>query len=194
MLPFLPSVMGTSNRTALYIVAALCAVLIALLAGGWWGWTRGGASARNEMSAEYDRNLAQATREAMSKQASQQAYANGLAVELTNTKRTLEAERVTLRGRITHAASAVPADCAFGPAFVELWNQALGLPASGLPQAGSPGGAAGPTPAAPGAGAGLQQAVSPEDLLSHLIDYGQYCRTELARRDKLQAYVLEVSR
>ncbi len=186
MIPTLP---GTSNRTALYIVAAVCAVLIALLAGGWWGWTRGSASARNEMQAEYSANLAQATREAAAKQQAAQVFANGLAVELSKTKRTLEAERVTLRGRIIHAASAVPADCAFGPSFVELWNQALGLPAADVPQAGAPGGAARKAPAPGSAGPGLQQQVTPADALAHIIDYGQFCRTELARRDQLQELV-----
>ena len=183
----------TSNRTALYIVGALCAVLIALLAGGWWGWTRGYASAENKLVAEYSANLAEATREAMTKQQAQQAYAAGLAADLITAKRDIEAQRQGLRGRIVYVTREIPAGCGLPADALRLWNEAWGLPAPGVPQAGAPGGAGGPAPQAAAAYAGILPdttvSASIADALAWTVDAGAYCRQVEAQRDKLQELV-----
>lgn len=189
MIPSLPGIPGTSNRTALYIVAAVCAVLVALLAGGWWGWTRGYASAENKLQAEYSANLAQATREAALKQQAETVRANGLAAQLITTKRSIEAERSSLRGRIVHATREVPADCGLPAGAVRLWNQAWGLPAADLPQAAGTGGAAGQAAAPGSAGAGVQPVATLADALAWVIDAGTYCRQVEAQRDQFQELV-----
>lgn len=127
--------LDTSNRTGAMVLGAVVAVLVALLLGGWWGWTRGSESARNELRSEYSANLVEAQREAAIKQQAAITFANALSVDLTNTKRTIEAQRVSLRGRIVYVTRETPADCSFAPAVVQLWNEAWTLPAAAVPQA-----------------------------------------------------------
>lgn len=189
MIPGLPSMPGASNRTAMYILAAVVAVCIALLAGGWWGWTRGYASAENKLLAEYQHNLADATREAMTKQAAQQAYASGLAAELITTKHDIEAQRTSLRGRVVYVTREVPAGCGYPPDAVRLLNEAWGLSAASVPQAGSAGGAAGQAAPAGPAESGVRDSASVADALAWGIDAGAYCREVEAQRDKLQDLV-----
>ena len=188
----LPSIPTASNRTALYIVAALCAVLIALLAGGWWGWTRGYASAEHKLVSEYSSNLAEATREAMTKQQAQQAYAAGLAADLITAKRDIEAQRQSLRGRIVYVTREIPSGCGLPADAVQLWNAARRLSAPGVPQAGSPGGADGPAPAAAVAGPGQGNATvatTIADAMADHVDYVAWCEGVVAQRNKLQDLV-----
>lgn len=126
-----------SNRTGALALGSLVAVLLALLLGGWWGWTRGGASVGDKLQAEYSANLVQAQREAALKQQAAIVFANALAVDLVNAKQEIETQRASLRGRVVYVTREIPADCSFAPAAVQLWNEAWGLSASGLPQAGS---------------------------------------------------------
>lgn len=191
MIPFLPT---TSNRTALYIVAALCAVLFALLAGGYWGWTRGYASAESKLKAEYSANLADAYREAAIKQQAEATRANGLAAELIAAKRTLETERSKLRGRIEYVTRDVPADCVLPADSVRLWNEARRLSAPGVPQAGGPGGTAGQAAPAPAADARIQPGASIVDAsiadgLANWVDYVSWCEGVVAQRNALQELV-----
>jgi hypothetical protein len=188
MFPFLPSIPGTSNRTAIVALGCALAILLALLCGGYWGWTRGYASAENKLQAEYGANLAEATREAMLKQQAETVRANALAAQLVTTKRDIETQRVSLRGRIVYVTREIPADCVLPADAVQLWNQARRLSAPGVPQAGGPGGAAGQTAPAAAAGAGQGNATIADAIADH-VDYVAWCEGVVAQRDKLQDLV-----
>jgi hypothetical protein len=170
---------GGSSLTAWLLVLALAGTI----AGGWWGWSHGAASARAELEADYAAKLAEGYREAAVKQ--QEAYnrANALSMDVYNTRRELASARADITRRIAHAAASVPADCVFGPEFVGVWNDALGLPAApGVPQGGDSGGAGGNATAAGPADAGVRglAPVSAADLLAHIRDVGQWCRESAA--------------
>ena len=107
-----------------------------------------------------------------------------LAAELTNTARALDAARADLNRRIRHVSETARRDCAgLSAGWVRLYNEALGLagPDAGHSAGGegeSSGGAADASGPAGAAGAGLQPdaLTTPEDVLAHIRDYGQYCR------------------
>lgn len=122
-----------SNRTAILALAGVAAVLLALIVGGWWGWSHGSESARNKLEEQYASNLADAYREAAIKQQAETTRANALAADLILSKRTIETERLNQRGRIAYVTREVPADCSFAPDAVRLWNDAWGLSGAGLP-------------------------------------------------------------
>ncbi|MDQ7835478.1 MAG: hypothetical protein RDU24_08860 [Humidesulfovibrio sp.] len=182
--------LGMSNRGGAMLLGAVAAVLVALLVGGWWGWTRGSASAENKLRAEYSANLAEATREAVLKQQAAIVFSNGLAVELIDTKRTIETQRSRLRGRIVYVTREIPADCVLPADAVQLWNQARRLSAPGVPQAGGPGRAAGQAAAAAPAGAGQGNATIADAMADH-IDYVAWCEGVVSQRDKLQTLLKE---
>lgn len=165
----------------------LVLALVGTIAGGWWGWSHGAASARNELEADYAAKLAKGYREAAAKQQEAITRANALAMDVFNTRRELATARADITRRIPHAAATVPADCRFGPEFVGVWNDALGLPAAaGVPQGGDSGGAGGNAPASGPADAGIRPdpsvgaSVTAADLLAHIRDVGQWCRESAA--------------
>jgi hypothetical protein len=90
--------------------------------------------------------------------------------------KTIAAQRRTItRERIANASrTAVSGDCLFGPEWVCLYNQAIGAGAGdgGGPVPGTASGADNATGAAPPADAGVLRAVTPEDILAHIRDYG----------------------
>ncbi|MBU1040055.1 MAG: hypothetical protein KKF77_03015 [Proteobacteria bacterium] len=178
-----------SNRTAIVALGCIVAVLLALLCGGWWGWTRGATSARNEMQAEYSANLVEATREAALKQQAETVRANALSAQLITTKRDIEAQRTTLRGRIVYVTREISADCVLPADAVQLWNQARRLSAPGVPQAGGSGGAAGQAAPAAAAGSGQGNATIADAIADH-VDYVAWCEGLVAQRDKLQELVM----
>ncbi|MHC1701796.1 MAG: hypothetical protein AB9900_12645 [Humidesulfovibrio sp.] len=184
----LPSLPGTSNRTAIVALGCIVAVLLALLCGGWWGWTRGSASARNELQAEYSANVAVAYKDAATKQAAEYVRANALAMDLITTKRAIEAQRTSLRGRIVYVTREIAADCVLPADAVQLWNQARRLSAPGVPQAGGPGRAAGQAAPAAAAGSGPGNATVADAIADH-VDYVAWCEGVTAQRDKLQELV-----
>jgi|GEM_PF-3405316 len=163
----------------------LILALLGTLGGGWWGWSHGSASARNELQAEYQKNLADATREAMTKQRAAQAFANDLAAQLITTKRDIETQRNSLRGRIVYVTREIPADCGLPPGAVELWNAARRLSAPGVPQAGASGRADGPAAAAAPAGSGQGNATVADAIADH-VDYVSWCEGVVSQRDRLQ--------
>ena len=174
----------TGNLTPVLIILALAGTL----GGGWWGWTHGYASAGNKLMAEYQYNLAEATREAAQKQAAQQVYANGLAAELITAKRDIEAQRASLRGRIVYVTREIPSGCGLPPDAVQLWNAARRLSAPDVSQAGAPGGADGPAHASSAAGPGQGNATVADAIADH-VDYVAWCEGVVAQRDKLQDLV-----
>ena len=186
MIPVIPT---PSNTKAVTILASVVAALILAAVCGWWGWTRGSASARNELKAEYATNLADAYREAAIKQQAEATRAGALAADLITTKRAIEAERITLRGRIVYVTRDVPADCELPADAVRLWNEARRLSAPGVPQDGGPGGAAGQAAPAPVAYAGVQPGASIADGLANWVDYVSWCEGAVAQRDSLQELV-----
>lgn len=176
----------TGGSALTWILLAL--IPIAALGGIWWGWNHGSASAEHELQAEYQKNLADATREAMTKQQAAQVYANGLAAELITQKRDIEAQRVSLRGRIVYVTREIPADCVLPAAAVELWNAARRLSAPGVPQAGASGGADGSSAASAAADSGQGNATIADAIADH-VDYVSWCEGMTAQRDKLQDLV-----
>jgi len=188
MLPFLPSIPGTSNRTAILILVAVIAALLLSAFTGYWGWTRGYASAENKLQAEYSANLAVAYKDAATKQAAETVRANALAMDLITTKRAIESQRADLRGRIVYVTRQIPADCVLPADAVQLWNQARRLSAPGVPQAGGPGRAAGQPAAPAAAGAGQGNATIADAIADH-VDYVAWCEGVVDQRDKLQQLV-----
>ena len=124
--------MPSALTTAL---AGLALALMCLILGECHGEHRGDLAARNELQAEFQKNLADSTREAALKQQAATIFANALSVELTTTRRSIEAQRASLHGRITYVTREIPADCSFSSDAVRLWNEAWGMPAPGVPQA-----------------------------------------------------------
>jgi hypothetical protein len=180
---------GGSVLTWLLLVLALAGTL----GGGWWGWSHGSASARNELMAEYQRNLADATREAMTKQAAQQVYANALAADLITAKRDIEAQRASLRGRIVYVTREIPAACVLPADAVQLWNEARRVSAPGVPASGAAGRVDGQAAAAAAADAGLQQNATVADAIANHVDYVKWCEGVVVQRDKLQDLAKELS-
>lgn len=180
MLDMLKGWFGGVNLTPWLLVLAL----VGTIAGGWWGWSHGAASARNELEAEYAAKLVDGYREAATKQQAAITRAGVLAMEVYNTRRELATARADITRRIPHAAASVPADCRFGLEFVGVWNDALGLSAAGVPQGGDTGGDQGNATATGSADAGLRGGAplgaTPADLLAHIRDVGQWCRESVA--------------
>lgn len=194
MIPAIPS---TSNAKAVTILASVVAALILAAVCGFAGWHYGYESADNKgkaalatREAEYATNLADAYREAAIKQQAEATRAGALAAELITTKRAIEAERITLRGRIVYVTRDIPADCELPADAVRLWNEARRLSAPGVPQAGGPGGASGPASAASAADAGLRPGASIADGLANWVDYVSWCEGVVGQRNSLQELVL----
>ncbi len=202
MIPFLPEIPGTSNRTAIISLAFIVALLLTAIGCYLGGHHRGyaeaeaiGAAKYNKMVAEYQGAKAESLAKALDRAAQLTEQGNRISAQLITTRAELTDARAQLSRRIPDATAALPASCVFGPEFVHLWNDLLGLPATGAAQAADPGGAAVRVPSAAGPGAGVQPGepvATPADLLAHLRDYGQYCRESVAmsasRRKLLEAW------
>jgi len=187
-----------SNKTAVYALAGVVAALVLAAACGLCGWHYGYQSAESTGKAalatvekQYADASANATATALQNFERETQRANGIAAQLIETRRALSSARANITGRIEHAAASVPADCAFGPEFVGLWNDAHGLRAGALPEGAAPGGTAGQPGQTGAAGAGIRGNASVADLLAHGRDYGAYCQGVEAQRDGLMQFVTE---
>lgn len=193
---------GGQSRTTTYLVFVV-AVLVTAIGCYLWGSHRGFAEAEaigqakyNKLVAEYQGKTAESLAKALDRTAQLTSQGNAISAQLITTRAELNDARAQLTRRIPDATAALPSSCVFGAHFVRLWNDLLGLPAAGVPQAADPGGAAGRAPDAATADAGVQPgaplAATPADLLAHLRDYGQYCRETIAlgmsRRKLLEAW------
>lgn len=203
MIPFLPGIPGTSNRAAILILVAAIAVLAAYLVGSHRGHSQGYAEAKaigeaklQGLVAKYEGAKAESLAKALDRAAQLQEQGNTISAQLITTRAELTDARAQLTRRIPDATAGIAADCLFGPDFVRLWNDLLGIPAAGTAQAADPGAAAGRAAPATAPVAGVQPsepvAATPSDLLAHLRDYGQYCRESVAlgaaRRKLLEAW------
>lgn len=129
--------------------------------------------------------MAAAEKSARERLAAATARGDRLALEVAQRTKELDAERASVTRRLAHAAEAARRDCAgLSAEWVRLYNETLGLAGPGAgdsAEGGSPasGIAAGPAGASGAAGAGIRPdaLATPEDVLTHIRDYGHYCRT-----------------
>ena len=175
-------------------------VALALVAGMAFlaGYGHGADDARQEYEAriavmEKDRAqqeqaraeaLAVAEKSARERLAAATARGNHLALELAQKTKELDAERASVNRRLAHVAETARRDCAGLTAdWVRLYNEALGLAGAdaghnaGSGRTGSVN-TADTAGAAGAAGTGIRPdaLATPEDVLAHVRDYGQYCR------------------
>ena len=162
------------------------------------GYTRGADGIRQEYEAriavmEKDRAqqeqaraeaMAVAEKSARERLAAATARGDRLALEVAQKTKELDTERTSVNRRLAHVAETARRDCAGLTAdWVRLYNQALGLAGTGTGR-GSESGRTGPGNAADApepagaAGTGIRPdaLATPEDVLAHVRDYGQYCR------------------
>lgn len=184
MLTFLKNLFGGGLPLAICLAALLAGYLhgrdtaeqesnarIAALQAAWAEQERSRAEA-----------VAAAEKSARERLAAATERGDRLAAELTNTARALDAARADLNRRIRHVSETARRDCAGLPAeWVRLYNEALGLAGSGRIPGGEvqgPGRAADASGSAGTAFSGIQPdaLTTPEDVLAHVRDYGQYCR------------------
>ena len=184
MLTFLKSLFGGGLPLAICLAALLAGYLhgrdtaeqegnarIAALQAAWAEQERSRAEA-----------VAAAEKSARERLAAAAERGDRLAAELTNTARALDAARADLNRRIRRVSETARRDCAGLPAgWVRLYNEALGLAGPGRIPGGEvqgPGRAADASGSAGAAFSGIQPdaLTTPEDVLAHIRDYGQYCR------------------
>ncbi|SNR95548.1 hypothetical protein SAMN04488503_2014 [Humidesulfovibrio mexicanus] len=150
-----------ARKLALGLGGAL-AVLLLCLASAWSGYRHGHATAKAEGdTALAELRQAEATAWAESKAKALDRYvaatqrADQTAADYLAARQRLAQTRTLITKEIPHATAGLAA-CAFGPDFVRVYNQALGLGGPGVPEAANSGGAA-TDPAAPAAAdAGLR--------------------------------------
>jgi len=179
---------ATPWRRIALILGVVLLIGLAGAVGAWKGYRHGYAEAEAKGQAEL-----QAQRAAWaSSRAKAEADARRMvqaeaerAADITRNylaaRRDLAAAQAAITNqRISHASRDVAADsggvCTFGPEWVRLYNEAIGAAGGGA----VPGAAAGfdgtaPAADAPDAGV-LPGAVTPEDVLAHIRDYGGRCR------------------
>ena len=186
MLTFLKSLFGGGLPLAICLAALLAGYLhgrdtaeqegnarIAALQAAWAEQERSRAEA-----------VAAAEKSARERLAAAAERGDRLAAELTNAARELDAARADLNRRMRRVSETARRDCpGLSAGWVRLYNEALGLagPDAGhgagseVQGSGRTADASGPAGAA---GAGLQPdaLTTPEDVLAHIRDYGQYCR------------------
>jgi len=180
-----------SNRTAILTLACILAVLLAFGGGVATGWHYGadraqakGDAALAELKREHAAAVSDSLAKALKRTDELVAQGNKISADLITTRASLTDARAKLNGRIHDAVATVPADCAFGPAFVGLLNAFAGLGPLDVPQTADTGGAAGGAQAGAVAGSGLRQGApvaagqlaTPEDLAAWLRDYGAQCQ------------------
>ena len=140
-------------------------VLLLCLASAWGGYRHGHATATNAGDAKYAKlEAAQANAWAESKAKALDRYAlatqraDALAADYLTARQRLAQTRTLTLKEIPHATAGLDA-CAFGPDFLRVYNQALGLGAAnsgGLPAPAGSGGAAADSAAARASDAGLR--------------------------------------
>jgi hypothetical protein len=208
-LPFLSLLSGSSPwRKVALILAGVLLVLALCGVVGWKAYRAGYAKAEALGAAELarvreDYARAEAAGQARARQLFEQAVARRDVAEnqyraasrkLDAATRELSARRISDAAQAAHGRDGGP--CVFDPDFVRLVNQALGLAGGDRPLPGSspgaPGGAdaSGASAARVLPGASESGAVSAEDLLAFLRDFGAYSRDLSARLDAWRAWAL----
>jgi hypothetical protein len=185
------------NKWVLGTLAVMVALALAFGRGYRAGFERADTARRVEVAelraildgwkGEQAKAWAEAERHAREELEAAQARATALALRLDGAKREHAAKVRDITRRIPHATAGL--DCAFGPDFVRLYNEAIGAAAGrpgdgAVPQAAGPAPVAGAPDAAPAVGPGLRpiRAVTPADILAHIRDFG-------ARSQSLEAQV-----
>ncbi|HEU6436124.1 MAG TPA: hypothetical protein VE028_01575 [Nitratidesulfovibrio sp.] len=129
--------------------------------------------------------VADAERTARLRLEAETARANTLATELSQTRKLLgDARRAFSKRLADYARAAAVADPVYGPEFIRLYNEAIGLAGAGggsVPEDAAAAGTGATAHAAPGADARLLRnasgvGVSGADILAHIRDYGGRCR------------------
>lgn len=187
------------NKWVLGTLAVMVALALAFETGYRAGFDKADAARRAEVAelsakaeswkAAQAQAWADAERKAREELEAAQARANTLASRLDRSKREHAAKVRDITRRIPHATAGL--DCAFGPDFVRLYNEAIGAaggPGDGaVPQAAGPAPVAGAPDAAPAVGPGLRpiRAVTPADILAHIRDFGARSQAMEAQLDAL---------
>jgi len=150
-----------ARKLALGLGGAL-AVLLLCLASAWGGYRHGHATATDKGDkALAELRQAEATAWAESKAKALDRYvmatqrADALAADYLSARQRLAQTRTLTLKEIPHATAGLDA-CAFGPAFLRVYNHALGLGAGGVPAPAGSGGAAANSAAARASDAGLR--------------------------------------
>ncbi|WP_236608410.1 MULTISPECIES: hypothetical protein [Pseudodesulfovibrio] len=187
------AVTGRWRMIALILAAVL---LVGLLTGyaAWRGYhagyERADAERRAEVSgirADHALALAEAESRARAMLEAETARTYALERQYLDATKTIAAQRRQITNRRIEDASrnvaAVDGRCLFGPDWVRLYNEAIG---AGDSDRAVPGAAPGPDAAAtaaqtagawiPRGGGPLMPAVTPQDILAHIRDYGARCR------------------
>ncbi|NDV20935.1 hypothetical protein GO013_16105 [Pseudodesulfovibrio sp. JC047] len=178
-------------------VVILMAVLVALAA--WRGYRAGYAAVDLKRQAEVSaihasHSQALATAEATARQRLETATAHAHKIErqyLAAKKTIAKQSKELTNQRIAHASQDVDtADgtCRFGPEWVCAYNAALGTGNSCDTLSRTAAGTVGKNGTAQAVDAGILQggpAVTPEDILAHARDYGQWARATQARCNAL---------
>ena len=141
--------------------------------------------------------VAAAEKNARERLAAETERGNRLSDELLRKTKQLDAERASVNRRLRDVSEAARRDCAgLSADWVRLYNEALGL-AGSYHSAGSensaPGGAHDSPGSAGAAGTRVQPdaLATPEDVLAHVRDYGQFCRGLEAGYRALADYIKE---
>lgn len=189
----LAAVTGRWRMIALGLAAVL---LVGLLTGyaAWRGYhagyERADAERRAEVSgirADHSLALAGAESRARARLEAETARAHDLERQYLAATKTIAAQRRQITNRRIEDASrdvaAADGRCLFGPDWVRLYNEAIGAGDNHRAVPGAapgPDAAAGPAQAAdagiPRGDGPLMPAVTPQDILAHIRDYGARCR------------------
>lgn len=140
-------------------------VLLLCLASAWGGYRHGHATATNageakyaKLRQEYADAWAKAKDKALAEYVAATFRADKAATDYLTARQRLAQTRTLTLKEIPHATAGLDA-CAFGPDFLRVYNQALGLGAAnsgGLPAPAGSGGAAANSAAARASDAGLR--------------------------------------
>jgi len=151
----------TRERMALGLGAVL-AVIILCLVCSWASYQHGSSTATakgDKALAELRQAQADAVSESKAKALDRYVLAaqraDQTAADFITARQRLAETRTLITKEIPHATAGLDA-CAFGPDFLRVYNQALGLGAGGVPAPAGPGGAAADHAAARAADAGLR--------------------------------------
>lgn len=150
-----------ARKLALGLGAALL-VLLLCLACSWASYRHGHATAKAEgdkalaelRQAEADA-WAESKAKALDRYVAASLRADNAATDYLSARQCLAATRTQTLKEIPHATAGLDA-CSFGPDFVRVYNQALGLGGPGVPEAAAPGQPAAANAAARAPDAGLR--------------------------------------
>ncbi|MBU1040137.1 MAG: hypothetical protein KKF77_03435 [Proteobacteria bacterium] len=183
-LPSIPSIPGTSNRTAIVALVFTVALLLTAIGCYLYGSHRGYAEAEalgkaelKTLEADYAKASANATAEAMQETARLAKRGNELSAKLITTRSELDQARAAITRRINDVAQTVSAACVLGPEYVGLRNEAFyGLRSRAAANATDPSGDQGRPGEAGRVRAGLPEGASVADSLTWERDMGDYVR------------------